>query len=52
MRRSYLVLAIVMFSFSLFSCTTDSLADATGEEIETLATEGEDEDIIIENGGN
>lgn len=40
MRKSYIVLAIAMFSLSIFSCTTSDLAQEIA--IEELATEGEE----------
>ncbi|WP_378174249.1 hypothetical protein [Aquimarina sp. SS2-1] len=40
MRRSFVILAIVMFSLSIFSCTTADLAEEIA--IEELATEGEE----------
>ncbi|WP_299180697.1 hypothetical protein [uncultured Aquimarina sp.] len=43
MRNSFVILAIVMFSFSIFSCTTSDLAEEI--VIEELATEGEDGDL-------
>ncbi|WP_165583317.1 hypothetical protein [Aquimarina atlantica] len=43
MRRSFLIIAIVMFSLSIFSCTTSDIADEIG--IEEIATEGEEGEI-------
>ena len=40
MRRSLLIIAIVVFNMSLFSCTTSDLVEEIG--IEEFATEGED----------
>ncbi len=39
-----------MFSLSLFSCTTDNITDIQNDEIETLAIEGEDGDILPDEG--
>ncbi len=47
MRRSFIIIAVVMFSFSIFSCTTSDLAEEIG--IEELATEGEDGEPVEEN---
>ncbi len=41
-----------MFSLSLFSCTTDNITDIQNDEIETLAIEGEDGEIIEDDDGN
>ena len=46
MRRSFLIIAITVFTMSLFSCTTSNIAEEIG--IEELATEGEDGDVIDE----
>ncbi|WP_298539509.1 hypothetical protein [uncultured Aquimarina sp.] len=43
MRNSFVILAIVMFSLSIFSCTTSDIAEEIA--IEELATEGEDGDL-------
>ncbi|WP_160112279.1 hypothetical protein [Aquimarina sp. AU58] len=43
MRKAILILGIVLFNMSLFSCTTSDIADEIG--IEELATEGEDGDL-------
>ena len=47
MRRSFLIIAITVFTMSLFSCTTSNIAEEIG--IEELATEGEDSTIDEEN---
>jgi len=46
MRNSFVILAIVMFSLSIFSCTTSDLAEQIA--IEEQATEGEDGEILPE----
>lgn len=46
MRNSFVILAIVMFSFSIFSCTTSDIAEEIA--IEELATEGTEEEILPE----
>lgn len=43
MRNSFIILAIAVFSMSIFSCTTSDIADEIG--IEEMATEGEDGDL-------
>ncbi len=40
MRKAILILGIILFNMSLFSCTTSDIAEEIG--VEELATEGED----------
>ncbi|MEW7292190.1 hypothetical protein [Aquimarina sp. 2304DJ70-9] len=44
MRRSFIIIAIVVFNMSLFSCTTSDLSEEIG--IEESATEGE-EGVVV-----
>ncbi len=50
MRKAILILGIILFNMSLFSCTTSDLAKEIG--IEEFATEGEDGEVIEEDEGN
>ncbi|MBP2831888.1 hypothetical protein J8281_06775 [Aquimarina sp. U1-2] len=43
MRKAILILGIILFNMSLFSCTTSDLAEEIG--IEEVATEGEEAEV-------
>ncbi|WP_175392662.1 hypothetical protein [Aquimarina megaterium] len=47
MRNSFIILAIAVFSMSIFSCNTSDIADEIG--IEEIATEGEEGTVEEEN---
>ncbi|GAA4278588.1 hypothetical protein [Aquimarina mytili] len=44
MRKAIIILVVVLFNMSLFSCTTSDLSEEIG--IEELATEGE-EGVVV-----
>ena len=46
MKRVILILIIIISNITLFSCTTPDLVEESG--LETLATEGEEEEILPE----